>query len=485
LANGAGDYEGINQAMTREQLLLWLCALLVVTGGVLCGGPTNPILSLVVELIGCGLIGTALIGFFNGEAPRGIAPAIVFILLIGLLPLVQLAPLPVSMWRSLPGHAIPDTISKLVGRGDLSRPLSLSPEDTRMWALAFIVPVAMFVGAVQLDTQARDRLILVIVGFAVASAVLGVFQVTTGQFYYYQQSHVGYPIGFFANRNHQGDLMLIAMPLSARLTATMHARRQFRRNATVALAVFFAAAVVATQSRTALTLLPIAVLGTYITFAGQIGGRQFWLVLAGLAGLSAAVGAVLLLSPIGQHVLRRFNEFDADPRQHIWSATIVGIHQFWPAGSGLGSFVPVYKMLEDLNFMDDKWVNHAHEDYLEILLEAGLAGAILLAAYPVLLISRLFSSIPSWLGQHKWAALTGIAILMLHALTDYSLRTFGLVAIFAFFNALLYPSRHMSRPRHIGEARRVADPPPAFADSPTPTAERAETFTRRDKSRTR
>jgi O-antigen ligase len=454
--------------MTREQLLLPLAALLILAGGVFGGGPVGPELSGFVELIACGVLGLAIVGLVNGECPRQAYPALALILLVGIIPLLQLIPLPPSMWRTLPGHAVPDAISQLAGQGGMARPLSLSPEDTRMHALSLIVPFAMFLATLQLDTPARDRLIIVIVGFAFVSAILGVFQVLIGnQLYLYDFTHLGYPVGFFANRNHEGDLLLIALPLSVRMVASFRIRRDMRRAIMIGLVLFFTAAVVATQSRSALVILPAALLGAYVTYEGRLGGRQFWMITAGLVAIAVLGALVLLYTSVGQHVLDRFNEVDQDLRPQIWKGTIVGIQQYWPTGSGLGSFVPVYRMIEDLNFVKERWVNHAHDEYLEILLETGLAGAILLATYAILFVVRMFARTPDWLGQHKWAAFTGIMVLLLHSLTDYPMRTFGLVAIFAFLNGLLFPSTRALRVRR--ERSHPVDPQPDFLrPSPEP-----------------
>lgn len=114
-----------------------------------------------------------------------------------------------------------------------------------------------------------------------------------------------------------------------------------------------------------------------------------------------------------------------------------------PAGTGLGSFVPVYAAVEKTADMAQGYANRAHNDLAEILLETGLVGALLLLAFLVWLAWRARAV---WLGSHhagpaqamleKSAALA-IALLLAHSLVDYPLRTGALSAMFAFFCAIL------------------------------------------------
>ena len=51
------------------------------------------------------------------------------------------------------------------------------------------------------------------------------------------------------------------------------------------------------------------------------------------------------------------------------------------AGSGLGTFEKVYRMAEDPAKVDRYYVNHAHDDYLELAVETGLPGIILMLLF--------------------------------------------------------------------------------------------------------
>jgi O-antigen ligase len=343
-------------------------------------------------------------------------------------------------------------------------PVSLAPEETRLAALSMIVPTAVFIATVQLSARSRDDLMMVIVGFALVSALLGMFQAAAGgglNLDIYRQTSEGYPNGFFANRNHEADLLLIAIPLSTHL---IRLRPWPHRNRTVALIIailFFSISVIATQSRTAFALLPLALAGSLVIWIGSFWDKRVWIGAGGLLIATALGYAVIRLTPVGHHLISRFSTVSDDLRPAFWQGTWSAMHDFWPMGSGVGSFVPVYGMFEDLNSVSDAWVNHAHNDYLELLLETGITGAILMVGYVVVVVLALIRHMSAPLRCQRYAAVCVIAILLGHSITDYPLRTFGLLTLFAFANGLLFPMRETYRLRRSGSHPAV--PPPAFA----------------------
>ena len=62
--------------------------------------------------------------------------------------------------------------------------------------------------------------------------------------------------------------------------------------------------------------------------------------------------------------------------------TARAIHDFMPWGSGLGSFRGVYHLYESRDQITTTYVNHAHDDYIEIALELGVAGVLLTILFP-------------------------------------------------------------------------------------------------------
>jgi O-antigen ligase len=120
----------------------------------------------------------------------------------------------------------------------------------------------------------------------------------------------------------------------------------------------------------------------------------------------------------------------------IWKAT----WDFFPVGSGIGSFVETFQMYEPDALLAPEYLNHAHDDYLEVLLTAGLPGALLVLSGIVmggLAAMRLVrSKIPAKEGSSRTnlilgrAGLATLILLALSSASDYPLRvpTLGLLA---------------------------------------------------------
>jgi O-antigen ligase len=289
----------------------------------------------------------------------------------------------------------------------------------------------------------------VVVGFALISAIFGIFQVGRGglNLGIYPSISAGFPIGFFANRNHEADLLLIAMPFSARLINVQNWPKQTRSLALAGSVIVFSLAVISTQSRTATALLPLSLLAVLTIWVGSVRDIRVWRSAAMLIVALIAVYFIVRLTPIGARVSGRFSDLGNDLRPHIWDGTRAAIANFWPVGSGVGTFPPVYNMFEDLNSVGEPWVNHAHNDYLELLLVAGLPAACLLVAFAILFVMSLLRRLPFPLRGQRQAGVGALLILLAHSVTDYPLRTFALLTIFAFAAAMLYPSREVQSRR--------------------------------------
>ena len=80
-------------------------------------------------------------------------------------------------------------------------------------------------------------------------------------------------------------------------------------------------------------------------------------------------------------------------------------------------------------------MNHAHNDYLEIIFEGGLLAGLALASYLVLLSVRLVEARVN--GMQK-AALMAIGFLLVHSLVDYPMRTLAIAMVFAYLNAIVF-----------------------------------------------
>jgi O-antigen ligase len=129
-------------------------------------------------------------------------------------------------------------------------------------------------------------------------------------------------------------------------------------------------------------------------------------------------------------------------RGDILSTTSKAVGDFMPLGSGLGSFRSVYHLYEEPRQVTPTFVIHVHNDYVEIALELGLAGIVLMVlflAWWAVAAWRVWSTAER--GPFARAATIASGAVLLHSLVDFPLRTATISACFAMCLALLGDSR--------------------------------------------
>ena len=116
------------------------------------------------------------------------------------------------------------------------------------------------------------------------------------------------------------------------------------------------------------------------------------------------------------------------------------------AGSGIGTFEQVYRMNENPAAVDHYYVNHAHNDYLELAIETGLPGLLLLLLFLAWWGNSVWRMVRSPAADHyAMAGAIASAAILLHSVVDYPLRTAAMGAVFAMSLALIVESRRTAR----------------------------------------
>jgi O-antigen ligase len=101
-------------------------------------------------------------------------------------------------------------------------------------------------------------------------------------------------------------------------------------------------------------------------------------------------------------------------------------------GSGLGTFQDVYPQYR--SFYTNAVVEHAHNDYLEFLLETGMVGFAGVLWFVIVLLRRGWQQVPQWktglTGTVKIGAMAGCIAMLVHSLMDYNLQITANAAMF-------------------------------------------------------
>ena len=431
----------------------------------LLGGSTSNghLSDAVLQLLSIPVLLAALWRILDAPRLRETRRALAFCGAILAVPLLQLVPLPPALWTHLPGREAVVAAFELLGRRPSWGPISMASNSTWLSALSLLPPLAVFLSLLTLDWPDRRVLSLLAIAAGVASAFLGLAQLAQGPtspLRFYQVTNEQAPVGFFANQNHLAALLYSAIPLTAawlaaKLGATRFASGRGRGNVDVVSLMKTIA-----MSIALLTLITVEVIGRsragiILTMVGLLGA----LALTGepprhiknLASPRVLLGVVALVFLfVGNSALVRIlDRFSMDPlsdeRVVFARNTVSAAKTFMPIGAGLGAFVPVYPMFtKPRDLVAGEYVNHAHNDLLELWLETGVAGPLLLCLFLYWLVGRAARawgpSNPGPLAIDKYlirAAILIIVLLLCHSLVDYPLRTGALMAVMAFACALL------------------------------------------------
>ncbi len=430
------------QSIRRGDFIV--AAALLILALLLGGGSANsPVQRMIVEFAGVVTLGWF---FARGwRVPRGRAVTVALVLLAAmmLLVIVQLVPLPPSVWRALPGRAMAANVLDVVGARDAWLPLSLDPAGTREVAYYLIPPIAMFVATLHLDRDDQIKLVLLIVAAALVSALLVMVQAQGAMdLTLYDAPHATKGKGIFANKNHNAALLVLAIPLAAMLGRSVlrFRQRSTQQAATAIVIAVLALAVLGCLSRAGIALLPFALLACVPLLGAWSVVRRHPRIAIG-AAVAVVVAAVFVTqSSIVKETLDRFGA-SQEGRYVFWPDVVSAIRQFMPWGSGLGTFVPVFRMNESLNAVHQTYTNHAHADFMEIALEAGVPGLLLVLAFFAWFAATAWSRLLGGTSRPGFgpvfASAVGIVILLAASAVDYPLRTLLLACVFAVLAAIL------------------------------------------------
>ena len=440
------------EELSLQAAWVWLALFLGVVAFV--GGSSSPeAVQLAVLRPFAALMLIPALYYLNLAQLRDARILLVLLSSLALWMALQLVPLPPAIWQSLPGREAIVALDNAAGLGDMWRPLSFVP--TRGWnsLASLVVPGAALLLALATGAKPRDLLIL-IGGLGVFDALLGLLQTITGRdsvLYLYAITNRGSPVGIFANENHSAVFSAISLLVIARLGATSKALKEvpWLRLAYPPAFVVVLLAVLVSGSRAgiAMTLLALIVSGLMVWLGlaasrsrRRRGKLEAWLAShpRTLLGCFALVIAGLLGAFFGLERAPGFEDIFAknpieDLRWRLWPVLEQMIGTYWMLGIGFGSFEEFYHIYEPTALLLPSYVNQAHNDWAQLVIEGGLPAFAILTV----LVGWISQSLRSLLRADNfalgrllfWGAV--IAILCAASIVDYPLRTpvFQLAAV--------------------------------------------------------
>lgn len=427
----------------------------------LLGGSSNELWqSDMLQLCAIVLLGLVFAGSSSEPLARGARPLIALLIAAFVLALIQLVPLPPDLWKVIRGREPIALGFEALGYPAPWLPWSWAPQKTLQSAFALNPPVAVILAVIVTRAHTERSIAGAVIIGALASVVLGALQMaSTGPeawAYIYKYTNPG-AVGFFSNRNHMATLLLAALPFAAALFAAGHPQIRSRSTA-LAMAAMGAGAValilVGLGLNGSLAALALAVPVIAFSILLLPAGWRFrrYVIPVALVAFGAAI-ALLATSWAGSVVAGNPQLDSVYSRAEIWNRTLDAIAATFPLGTGLGTFTGVYVIHENPALVTVAWVNHAHNDYLELLLETGLPGLLLTVAF---LTWFVVQAVRVWRAPFSSlfakAATIAAAAMLAHSIVDYPLRTTAMAVV---LGACLGMMAGPPRQRRSDEARHV------------------------------
>jgi O-antigen ligase len=365
------------------------------------------------------------------------------------LPLLGLIGL--GLIQLLPLGSLPDDAG--VGLS-LTRALTLDRYATQL-VLVQLVSLFIYFAAVLIFTDSPRRLrsltrTIIIFGFVLA--MFGLTQSLTSdgtRVYWFRQLTQSTAFGPFINRHHFAGYMelTIALPLGLLFSGSLETQK---RPLYAFAALLMAVSLILTNSRGGMISLVAEVLFVIVVAGPGIGAADRsrrplmrGLLLRGAAALAFAVilfaGAIAVGGPgVFNRLLGTVNA--ADPttgRAHFWNVTLDVIQHHPLIGSGLGSFGVIYTRYDSRNGLYR--LEQAHNDYLQVLADAGIIGGLLGLAFLIIVFKKGFArrgTDDKFRRGVATGALAGCFAVLVHSAFDFTLHTTSNALLFLVLAAM-------------------------------------------------
>ncbi len=402
---------------------------IIAVATLLYGAVHQGVLALVYASIALMVVVWAVEGIRRGKIGISREPVQLILFAAALYGLIQT--IPFGMLNSTGGiESIPLT-------------LSLDPFATRVNALHFFALGLFFsVVCISIDSASRlRRLALFIIVFGSIYAFYAILQSVLSPTTIFGLLERPMPFGSFVSRNNYSAWMemAIAIPLGMLFSGSVPADK---RLIFVTAAVLMGVSIVLSGSRGGLISMVLQI-GFIVLITYSQRERSSGLIKVGL-------GAGLLLAIIlgtafvgGENALTRIQDGQTTAegvvtRPQIWNVTLEMIAANMPFGVGLGAYGVAYTQYDEASGFER--VEQAHNDYLQVLSDAGIIGGILGVVFLILVfrLGRRGVRVSNIEGRGMaTGAIAGIFGVLLHSLFDFVLHTTAIALLFLTLLAML------------------------------------------------
>ncbi len=313
------------------------------------------------------------------------------------------------------------------------------PHDTISLALLYLsYALLCFLAGQTLIKGAQARslaLIFCLYGAAVAAFALLQGVASNGKLYWVRQPRMGgWIYGPYVNHNHYAGLMEMLVPIPLVLALSRLAPSRTRAVAGAAAAVM-AGTIFLSGSRGGM----LAIVSEFVILAALLVKQKRSLrtaigvgvFLAIIAGLLTWIGGAELSKRIAT-VTSSHSEITSDVRTYINRDGIKMFLKKPVLGWGLGTFPVVYPQFR--TFYTNFFVNQAHNDYLQLLVETGLLGFATMLWFLGSIYASAIRKMKNWPSEISGAValscVLGLTGILVHSAVDFNLQIPANAALF-------------------------------------------------------
>jgi O-antigen ligase len=274
--------------------------------------------------------------------------------------------------------------------------------------------------------------------------------------------------GPYVNHNHYAGLMEMLMPFPLVL-ATSHFTDGNRKIAVAGIAALMAGSIFLSGSRGGMAAFVAQMVVLGVLLARKRDGS--WKQPLMLGGFLAVV-IIFLIWMGGNELTQRLASIHSEAREELSGGVRLSIdrdclHMLLKRpllGWGLGAFPIAYPQFR--SFYTTFFVNQAHNDYLQLLVETGLAGFAIVVWFLVLVFRQASSKIKNWTetasGALTVAALLGCVGILVHSFLDFNLQVPANAALFYVLCAIAAsaPLQESQRRRVVRRHNLIVEPAP-------------------------
>lgn len=322
--------------------------------------------------------------------------------------------------------------------------------------LAMIFFFLLFTTFVSTD-ESRYLVLNVVIALAFFIAIIGIGQSYVGKVLWQRGT-----FGPFVNRNHFAGFLEMGLGLAAALVVGKTVSRERLAIYLCILLVLVTGVVLSASRGGNLALAAEIVFLALVAWPARAASQQrrlgaLWRVIAAAAlFVVMVVGAIFFtgsdelvqnLSQLQKETQTEAPASERFSRRLIWRATaqMIKDHPLW--GVGLGAYPLAYTRYDPSSGMQR--VEQSHNDYLQIVADAGLVGGLLALSFLLLLFSRGFAAAQTGDRRHRvmvLGALTGCFAIAVHSFVDFNLQVTANAQLFLALASLATSQRQKGAP---------------------------------------